>query len=110
MSKNNRVKKSREQEKAIEERIITLANYIIETNGTVRSTAKKFGIGKSTVHADLVYRLPKLGDRELEKRVRAVLDKNISERAYRGGESTKKRAKERKQLSKWLEETTDRKR
>ena len=96
MSKNNRVKKSREQEKDIEERIITLANYIVETNGTIRSTAKKFGIGKSTVHADLVYRLPKLGNRELEKRVRAVLDK--------------KRAKERKQLSKWLEETTDRKR
>ena len=36
----------------IEERAVDIANYIIEENATVRQTAKKFGISKSTVHAD----------------------------------------------------------
>lgn len=34
----------------IEERAIEIANYIIENNATVRQTAKKFGVSKSTVH------------------------------------------------------------
>ena len=34
----------------IEERAVEIANYIIETRATVRQTAKKFGISKSTVH------------------------------------------------------------
>lgn len=34
----------------IEERAVNIANYIIEENATVRQTAKKFGISKSTVH------------------------------------------------------------
>lgn len=37
----------------IEERAIEIANYIIEENATVRQTAKKFGISKSTVHAEV---------------------------------------------------------
>ena len=36
----------------IEERATDIANYIIETNATVRQAAKKFGISKSTVHKD----------------------------------------------------------
>ena len=35
----------------IEERAISIANYIIESNATVRQTAKAFGVSKSTVHA-----------------------------------------------------------
>ena len=34
----------------IEERAVNVANYIVENNATVRQTAKKFGISKSTVH------------------------------------------------------------
>lgn len=34
----------------IEERAMEIANYIIETNATVRQAAKKFGVSKSTVH------------------------------------------------------------
>lgn len=34
----------------IEERVLELANYIIEKKTTVRAAAKKFGISKSTVH------------------------------------------------------------
>lgn len=36
----------------IEERAVEVGNYIIETKATVRQTAKKFGISKSTVHKD----------------------------------------------------------
>ena len=41
---------------SIEERAINLAHYIIETKETVRSTAKTFGISKSTVHTDITLR------------------------------------------------------
>ena len=37
----------------IEERAVEIASYIIETKATVRQTAKKFGISKSTVHMDV---------------------------------------------------------
>lgn len=35
----------------IEERAVSIANYIIDHNATVRQTAKAFGVSKSTVHA-----------------------------------------------------------
>lgn len=38
---------------SIEERAINLAHYIIDSKDTVRGTAKKFGISKSTVHTDV---------------------------------------------------------
>ena len=38
----------------IEERAINIANYIIESNATVRQTAREFGVSKSTVHVDVV--------------------------------------------------------
>jgi len=38
----------------IEERAIQIANYIIDENATVRQTAKRFGISKSTVHTDVM--------------------------------------------------------
>ncbi|MBQ8790559.1 MAG: sporulation transcriptional regulator SpoIIID [Ruminiclostridium sp.] len=65
-----------------------LAEYIIENNATVRSTAKQFGISKSTVHQDVTSRLEKLNP-ELHKRVGEVLKKNKEERHIRGGLATK---------------------
>ena len=41
----------------IEERAIEAANYIIDTRATVRQTADKMGISKSTVHKDITERL-----------------------------------------------------
>ena len=38
---------------SIEERAVKLAHYILETKETVRSTAKTFGISKSTVHMEV---------------------------------------------------------
>lgn len=36
------------------ERAISIANYIIENDATVRQTAKIFGISKSTVHMEVM--------------------------------------------------------
>lgn len=74
----------------IEERAIEVANYIIEENATVRQTAKKFGISKSTVHKDVTERLEEI-DPSLAKRARIVLDVNKSERHIRGGMATKEK-------------------
>ena len=41
----------------IEERAIEVANFIINSNATVRETAKKFGISKSTVHTVFPFRV-----------------------------------------------------
>ena len=38
----------------IEERVLELAGYIIETGSTVRAAAKKFKISKSTVHTEVI--------------------------------------------------------
>ena len=76
----------------IEERAARLAEYIIETGGTVRSAAARFGISKSTVHKDLTERLERL-DRDLWQRVKTVLEKNKAERHIRGGLATRRKYK-----------------
>ena len=40
-------------QKIIEERVVNLAQYIIDSKDTVRGAAKKFCISKSTVHMDV---------------------------------------------------------
>ena len=76
----------------IEERAVEIANYIIETKATVRQTAKKFGISKSTVHKDLADRLPGV-NRPLYLQARAVLEENKAQRHIRGGIATRKKYK-----------------
>ncbi len=82
---------------SIEERAVKVAQYIIETEDTVRGAAKKFGISKSSIHKDVSQRL--LGiNYALAMEVRKVLDKNKSERHIRGGMATKlKYSKKREQ-------------
>ena len=72
----------------ISERVITLAEYIIENKSTVRATAKNFGISKSTVHKDISDRLPML-NKALASKAKKILDKNKAERHIRGGIATK---------------------
>lgn len=38
---------------SIEERVVCLAKYIIDSKDTVRGAAKKFGVSKSTVHTEV---------------------------------------------------------
>ncbi len=73
-----------------EQRAIELGEYIVTNKATVRSTAQKFGISKSTVHMDVAKRLPKVSP-ALYKDVRAVLDINKAERHLRGGMATKEK-------------------
>lgn len=74
----------------IVERIVREAEYIAETGATVRATAKVFHFSKSTVHKDVTERLITL-DKDLYKRVKKALDKNLSERHIRGGQATKRK-------------------
>lgn len=73
-----------------EERAVELARYIIENNATVRQTAKKFNISKSTVHKDVSERLKNINE-GLCNQVRAVLEENKSVRHIRGGKATKEK-------------------
>lgn len=74
----------------IEERAIEIANYIIESNATVRQTAKIFGISKSTVHKDISERLVYINP-ILASSAKKVLEKNKAERHIRGGMATKEK-------------------
>lgn len=76
------------KETIIDERAIQFAHYIINSKDTVRGTAKKFGISKSTVHKDVTERLIKINPL-LAKEVRKILDENKAERHIRGGLATK---------------------
>lgn len=55
----------------------------------MRATAEAFGVSKSTVHKDLTERLDKASFLYIE--VRKILNKNLMERAFRGGESTRRK-------------------
>ena len=74
----------------IEERAVEVAKFMINSNATVRETAKKFGISKSTVHKDITDRVEKI-DVELAKSVRHVLETNKAERHIRGGMATREK-------------------
>lgn len=76
----------------IEERVIELAQYILETNATVRAAAKKFRVSKSTVHKDVTERLLEIHP-SMAVEVKAVLDNNKAERHIRGGLATRQKYK-----------------
>lgn len=69
---------------------MSIANYIIDHNATVRQTAKSFGVSKSTVHKDVTDRLAQINP-TLAAQTRKVLDVNKSERHIRGGMATKEK-------------------
>ena len=74
----------------IEERSLEIADYIIEHKATVRQTAKRFGVSKSTIHKDVTERLREINP-ALASEVRKVLDVNKSERHIRGGLATREK-------------------
>ena len=82
----------------IEERAVSVAEYITESNATVCQTAKVFGIYKSTVHKDVTQRLKDMNP-ALAREARLVLDKNKSERHIRGGIATREKYLHRKNMS-----------
>ncbi len=74
----------------IEERVLELARYIVETKSTVRGAAQKFKVSKSTVHKDITERLHEINP-ALAAEVKTVLESNKAERHIRGGIATRKK-------------------
>lgn len=72
----------------IEQRVMEISNYILETGATVRQVARLFGVSKSTVHKDITDRLPDINP-GYAREVKKVLDRNKAERHIRGGEATR---------------------
>ena len=73
---------------AVEERAVTLGEYILENKATVRAAAKQFNVSKSTVHKDVAERPKHI---ELYREVKKVLDVNKAQRHIRGGMATKRK-------------------
>ena len=76
----------------IENRVLDVAKYIIDSKSTIRKTAKIFGVSKSTIHKDMTERLPLINP-QIAEQAKIVLDINKSERRIRGGKATKMKYK-----------------
>ena len=81
----------------LREDIIKEAQYIVENKSTIRETASAFGISKTALHYYFIKILPQI-NAALYKEVRAILDKNKEERAYRGGIATRNKRIGRKEF------------
>ena len=79
---------------AITNRVINEANYMLETNKTIREIAKVFNVSKSTVHKDLNERLLYI-DNDLFNKINEILKYHIDIRHIRGGQSTKNKYKQK---------------
>ena len=60
----------------IEERVMEVAKYIIDSKATIRKTAKVFGVSKSTIHKDMTERLPKINPTIAKETI--VIRKSVS--------------------------------
>ena len=69
-------------------RVLEIANHVIDTKDTIRETAKKFNISKSTVHKDLQERLSQI-DIIKYNQIKEIMDEHIETRHIKGGESTR---------------------
>ena len=78
--------------------MLEVANHIIETKDTIRETAKKFNISKSTVHKDLQERLNQI-DINKYNIVKQIMNEHIETRHIKGGESTKRLFQRKKQVT-----------
>ena len=74
--------------KDIIKRVIEITDHIINTKETIRETAKKFNISKSTVHKDLHERLSQI-DVTKYNIVKEIMNEHIETRHIKGGESTR---------------------
>jgi len=79
-------------------RVIDIANHIIDTKDTIRETAKKFNVSKSTVHKDLQERLIQI-DKNKYKDIKKIMEEHIETRHLKGGESTRQVFLRKKQLT-----------
>ena len=83
--------------KNIIKRVIDIADHIIETKDTIRETAKKFKISKSTVHKDLQERLIQIDTKY--NIIKKIMNEHIEIRHIKGGESTRQLFLRKKQVT-----------
>ena len=69
-------------------RVLKEADYILKTKETIRQTAEKFKVSKSTVHNDINKRLEDINI-NLKLEIDKIFKEHIDNRAKRGGQSTK---------------------
>ncbi|HAN86773.1 MAG TPA: sporulation transcriptional regulator SpoIIID, partial [Firmicutes bacterium] len=69
---------------------LDVTDHILQTQATVRQTARLFNVSKSTVHKDVTERLPSI-NKQLARKVKKILDRNKAERHLRGGEATRRK-------------------
>ena len=79
-------------------RVLEVANHIIYTKDTIRETAKKFNISKSTIHKDLQERLSQI-DINKYNVVKKIMDEHIETRHIKGGESTRQLFSKKRQVT-----------
>lgn len=77
-------------DESTQRRCVTVAQYMLDHQSTVRQAAAVFGLSKSSVHKDMCRRLPTI-DTRLARQVTALLEYNKSVRHLRGGEATRQR-------------------
>lgn len=78
--------------KDIRKRVLNEANYVLKTKDTIRKTADRFNVSKSTVHTDLSERLKKL-DANMKSEIDSIFMMHDREKHIRGGEVTKQKYK-----------------
>ena len=86
------------QQKQVTTKESLLARYILETNNTIRQTAKHFSMSKSNVHHYISTRLKKT-DQSLYARLQMVLNEHFEQKHIHGGEATKQKYLKEKSLS-----------
>jgi len=79
-------------------RVIDVADHIIATKDTIRETAKKFKISKSTIHKDLQERLNQI-DIKKYNIIKEILNEHLETRHIKGGESTRQLFLRKKQVT-----------
>lgn len=88
MKKHNK----RNNNEIIKKRVLWCAKYYVEHNSTVREVADIFGVSKSTVSYDFIYRL-KHYSIDLYDKVQKISLKNYNEKHISGGLATKNKYK-----------------
>lgn len=84
-------------QKYLIERCKAEGRFVVENNATIRQTAKKFSCSKSTVHIDVSKRLKEI-DKNLFNEVKIVLENNFEQKHIRGGNATKNKFKNIKNI------------
>ena len=73
----------------IKSRVLEEAQYILRTRETIRNTAEKFKVSKSTVHNDINKRLQDI-NANLKMKIDKIMKQHIENRASLGGKSKRK--------------------